>query len=188
MSRSAKTLPSILDAVGDTPLVELSRFTAGLQGRLLAKLEYLNPGLSKKDRIGLQMIEDAETDGLLTWPDRRRTHQRQHRHRPGDRLRIKGYPFVAVMSKGNSIERARMMSAFGAEVVLVDQLPGSSRARSPAAILTSSRGRLKESHVSGAPSAPTNFGFQAIAVPITFIPLQKSSAKLKGSSTPSATS
>jgi cysteine synthase len=65
MSRSDRTLPSILDAVGDTPLVELSRFTAGLQGRLLAKLEYLNPGLSKKDRIGLQMIEEAEASGQL---------------------------------------------------------------------------------------------------------------------------
>ena len=126
MSRSAKTLPSILDAVGDTPLVELSRFTAGLQGRLLAKLEYLNPGLSKKDRIGLQMIEEAEASGQLQ-PGQPVVELTSGNTGTGLAIvcGIKGYPFVAVMSRGNSMERARMMSAFGAEVVLVDQLPGS---------------------------------------------------------------
>ena len=126
MSRSAKTLPSILDAVGDTPLVELSRFTAGLQGRLLAKLEYLNPGLSKKDRIGLQMIEEAEASGQLK-PGQTVVELTSGNTGTGLAIvcGIKGYPFVAVMSRGNSMERARMMSAFGAEVVLVDQLPGS---------------------------------------------------------------
>jgi cysteine synthase A len=126
MSRSDRTLPSILDAVGDTPLVELSRFTAGLQGRLLAKLEYLNPGLSKKDRIGLQMIEEAEASGQLK-PGQPVVELTSGNTGTGLAIvcGIKGYPFVAVMSRGNSMERARMMSAFGAEVVLVDQLPGS---------------------------------------------------------------
>ena len=53
---------SILDSIGRTPLVELRRFSSS---RILAKLEYLNPGASKKDRIALQMIEDAELDGRL---------------------------------------------------------------------------------------------------------------------------
>src|SRR5688572_9154810 len=66
MNRSAATLPSALDAIGDTPLVELSRLTGGLAGRILAKLEYLNPGFSKKDRIARQMIEEAESAGELT--------------------------------------------------------------------------------------------------------------------------
>jgi len=105
---------SVLDAVGRTPLVDLSRIAADLDGRILAKLEYLNPGYSKKDRIALQMVEDAEASGLLA---------------PGQTVveltSGKGHPFVAVMSKGNSIERARMMRALGAEVVLVDQAPGS---------------------------------------------------------------
>jgi cysteine synthase A len=65
MSRSDDLLPSILDAIGETPLVELGRITRAVQGRILAKLEYLNPGFSKKDRIARQMIEDAEAAGLL---------------------------------------------------------------------------------------------------------------------------
>ena len=59
------TLPSVVEAIGETPLVELSRIAQGTGGRLLANLEYLNPGSSKKDRIARQIIEDAETDGSL---------------------------------------------------------------------------------------------------------------------------
>jgi cysteine synthase A len=117
---------SVVDAIGNTPLVELSRFTRGLGGRLLAKLEYLNPGGSKKDRNARQVIEDAEADGSL------KPHQPVVEMTSGNMgtglavvCAVKGYPFIAVMSKGNSLERARMMRAFGAEVVLVDQLPGS---------------------------------------------------------------
>ena len=58
-------LSSVVEAIGSTPLVELSRFTSGLNGRILAKLEYLNPGFSKKDRIARQIIEDAEASGEL---------------------------------------------------------------------------------------------------------------------------
>ena len=47
---------SVLDAIGNTPLVELARITAHLNGRILAKLDYLNPGGSKKDRIALRMV------------------------------------------------------------------------------------------------------------------------------------
>ena len=50
-SRTDILLDSVLGAIGNTPLVELSRLTRGLEGRILAKLEYLNPGFSKKDRI-----------------------------------------------------------------------------------------------------------------------------------------
>jgi cysteine synthase A len=55
----------VLDAIGNTPLVRLDRFWSG-DGAILAKLEYLNPGGSKKDRIALRMIEEAEADGSLT--------------------------------------------------------------------------------------------------------------------------
>ena len=65
-SRTDTLLDSVLGAIGNTPLVELSRIARGLQGRILAKLEYLNPGFSKKDRIALQMIEEAESAGELT--------------------------------------------------------------------------------------------------------------------------
>lgn len=118
--------PSVLSAIGSTPLIELSRFTRGLGGRLLVKLEYLNPGGSKKDRIARQIIEDAEADGSLK---PRQPVVEMTSGNTGTGLAIvcavKGYPFIAVMSRGNSQERVRMMQALGAEVVLVDQLPGS---------------------------------------------------------------
>ncbi len=65
MTRSDRWLPSTLEAIGNTPLVELARITQHLNGRILAKLEYLNPGSSKKDRIALQIVEDAEAEGTL---------------------------------------------------------------------------------------------------------------------------
>ncbi len=117
---------SVTEAIGQTPLVELARLTRGLDGRILAKLDYLNPGFSKKDRIALQMIDEAEAAGLLSPGD---TVVELTSGNTGTGLAIvcavRGYHFVAVMSRGNSMERARMMTALGAEVVLVDQLPDS---------------------------------------------------------------
>jgi cysteine synthase len=125
MTRTDHCLASVVDAIGDTPLVELARIGRMAGGRILAKLDYLNPGFSKKDRIARQIIEDAERDGLLA-PGQ--TVIELTSGNTGTGLAIvcgaKSYPFVAVMSKGNSVERVRMMRALGAEVVLVDQLPG----------------------------------------------------------------
>ena len=126
MKRQDRLLPSAVDAVGETPLVELARLSQGREGRVFAKLEYLNPGASKKDRIARQMIEDAESDGSLR-PGQTVVELTSGNTGTGLAIvcAVKGYPFVAVMSRGNSRERARMMAALGAEVVLVDQLPGS---------------------------------------------------------------
>jgi cysteine synthase A len=122
------TLSSVVDAIGNTPLVRLDRLTRarGLDGTLLAKLDYLNPGFSKKDRAAKGLIAEAERQGLLS-PGQTVVELTSGNMGAGLAIvcRIKGYPFVAVMSKGNSPERARMMSALGAEVVLVDQLPDS---------------------------------------------------------------
>src|SRR4051794_6572683 len=119
-------LPSAVEAIGRTPLVELSRLTRGLGGRVLAKLEFLNPGFSKKDRIARQIIEDAEADGTLV-PGQTVVELTSGNTGTGLAIvcAVKGHPFVAVMSRGNSAERARMMRALGAEVVLVDQAPES---------------------------------------------------------------
>jgi cysteine synthase A len=119
-------LSSVIEAIGNTPLVELTRFTKNLDGRILAKLDYLNPGFSKKDRIARQMIEDAEQSGALK-PGQTVVELTSGNTGTGLAIvcSVKGYPFIAVMSKGNSTERARMMAALGAEVVLVDQLPES---------------------------------------------------------------
>lgn len=126
MTQQTRPFASVIEAIGETPLVELARITRGLDGRILAKLEYLNPGYSKKDRIARQIIEDAEAEGALK-PGQTVVELTSGNTGTGLAIvcGIKGYPFVAVMSKGNSIERARMMSALGAEVILVDQLPGS---------------------------------------------------------------
>ena len=123
-----QALASILGAIGNTPLVRLDRLTGhhGVEGTILAKLDHLNPGFSKKDRAALGIIEKAERDGLLR-PGQTVVELTSGNAGTGLAIvcGIKGYPFVAVMSKGNSEERARMMRALGAEVVLVDQLPGS---------------------------------------------------------------
>jgi cysteine synthase len=126
MIRAAQTLTSVLGAICNTPLVELARLTRGRAGRIFAKLEYLSPGFAKKDRIALQMIEEAEVSGALR-PGQTVVELTSGNTGTGLALvcGVKGYAFVAVMSKGNSMERARMMRALGAEVVLVDQQPGS---------------------------------------------------------------
>ena len=119
---------SIVDAIGATPLIELHRLKErlGYDGRLLAKLEYLNPGFSKKDRIALEMIREAKASGAL--PDGGTVVELTSGN-TGTGLALVcgalGHPFVAVMSRGNTRERARMMRALGARVELVDQAPGS---------------------------------------------------------------
>lgn len=119
-------LASVEHAIGNTPLVGLERITAGVDGRILLKLEYLNPGHSKKDRAALRIIEEAEESGALASGQ---TVLELTSGNMGTGLAIvcatRGYRFIAVMSKGNTPERARMMRALGAEVVLVDQAPGS---------------------------------------------------------------
>jgi cysteine synthase A len=128
MNYHHKLYSSVLEVIGNTPLVDLARLvknTEGVSGRILAKIEYLNPGFSKKDRIALQMIEEAEEAGILK-PGQTVIELTSGNTGTGLAIvcALKGYPFIAVMSKGNTEERARMMRAFGAKVVLVDQAPG----------------------------------------------------------------
>ena len=126
IGQSRQVAKSVIETIGQTPLVELGRITEDFDGRILAKLEYLNPGLSKKDRAALRIVEEAEESGDLQ-PGQSVIELTSGNMGTGLAIvcAVKGFPFVAVMSKGNSEERARMMRAFGAEVVLVDQCPGS---------------------------------------------------------------
>ncbi|KAJ5094161.1 Cysteine synthase [Penicillium angulare] len=121
-------LNSAAEAIGNTPLVRLDRITSslGLEGTIVAKLDYLNPGGSKKDRVALGIIEEAERLGTLK-PGQPVVELTSGNTGTGLSIvcAVKGYPFIAVMSRGNSVERARMMSALGAKVILVDQMPGS---------------------------------------------------------------
>jgi len=123
-----KLIENIYEAIGETPLLHLRRITEsyGVSGNIYAKLEYLNPGYSKKDRPALQMIEEAERSGALK-PGQTVIELTSGNTGTGLTLvcQVKGHPFIAVMSEGNSQERARMMRALGAEVVLVPQCEGS---------------------------------------------------------------
>jgi cysteine synthase A len=112
---------SILDAIGDTPLVRLSRLGAGLTPQLVAKVEALNPGGSIKDRTALGMILDAEARGIL---------------KPGDTIveptsgntgiglaqvaSARGYRLILCLPDSASDERKRTLEAYGAELVLTD--------------------------------------------------------------------
>ena len=115
----ARTYPTLLDLIGSTPIVRLDRFGADLPPALLAKLEFLNPGGSNKDRIGLAMIEAAEREGKL---------------RPGGTIveptsgntgvglaiaaAAKGYRCIFVMPDKMSQEKISTLRAYGAEVVI----------------------------------------------------------------------
>ncbi len=120
-------LPSVIDAIGGTPLVELSRVRdeLAIDGRILAKLDYLLPGFSKKDRAARAIIEGARAAGELK-PGQTVVELTSGNMGTGLAIvcGVLGHPFVAVMSEGNSEERARMMRALGAEVVLVPQAEG----------------------------------------------------------------
>src|SRR3954462_13639882 len=121
---------SILEAIGHTPLVRLSRMAAGLTPQVVAKVESLNPGGSIKDRVAVALIEAAERDGHL---------------RPGGTLVeptsgntgtglaiaacLKGYRVIAVMPDKMSSEKIDLLRAYGAEVVVAptDVAPDSPR-------------------------------------------------------------
>jgi cystathionine beta-synthase len=119
LERRTDIRDSIIDAVGDTPLVRLSRIGTGLVPQIVAKVEALNPGGSIKDRAALAMIDAAEREGLL---------------RPGGTLveptsgntgtglamaaRLKGYHVIAVMPDKMSKEKIDLLRAYGAEVVV----------------------------------------------------------------------
>ncbi|MCR5334776.1 MAG: cysteine synthase A [Bacteroidaceae bacterium] len=118
---------NLLDLVGNTPLVEIARIAnaRGAESQVVAKVEYFNPGGSVKDRIALNMIEDAEKRGLL---------------QPGATIieptsgntgvgiawisRVKGYKAVIVMPETMSRERQLLMKAAGAELVLTEGTKG----------------------------------------------------------------
>ena len=118
-SAGTEVKDSILAAIGDTPLVRLSRLGRELRPALVAKLEALNPGGSIKDRVALALIEAAERDGRL---------------RPGATIieptsgntgaglamaaSLKGYRVIAVMPDKMSKEKIDLLRAYGAEVVV----------------------------------------------------------------------
>jgi cystathionine beta-synthase len=110
---------SILDTIGNTPLVRLSRIGAGLRCQLIAKLETFNPGGSIKDRVAVAMIEAAEREGKLK-PGGTIVEPTSGNTGTGLAIaaRLKGYRVMAVMPDKMSREKIDLLRAYGAEVVL----------------------------------------------------------------------
>ena len=157
MSIAPPALDSIVDAIGGTPAVWLDRLTEGLHGRILLKLESMNPGGSIKDHAALQCLRDAQLDGRL---------------RPGMVVveltsgnmgiglavacSIMGYRMIAVMSEGNSPERRHCSPLTGRRSSWSHRRPGDAGPGSAARIWLSWNGGLRSSSLSLAHGAPTN--------------------------------
>jgi len=112
---------NILDTIGNTPVVQINHLNSNPDVTVLAKLEGFNPTGSIKDRIALKMIEQAEADGVLT---KDKTIIEATSGNTGIALamigRVKGYDVEIVMSDAVSIERRKMVLAFGAKITLTD--------------------------------------------------------------------
>jgi cysteine synthase A len=124
----AKIYKSADQLIGGTPLLELGNLEAvfGLKSKILAKLEYLNPAGSVKDRVGKAMIEDAEEKGLLQ-PDSVIIEPTSGNTGIGlaSVAAARGYRIIIVMPASMSVERRKLMKAYGAELVLCEGgMPG----------------------------------------------------------------
>ncbi len=114
-----RSFPTLLELIGKTPVVRLQKLGAELDCVLLAKLEYLNPGGSNKDRIGLSMVEAAERDGKLK-PGGTIVEPTSGNTGVGLALAaaIKGYKLICVVPDKVAAEKIGLLRAFGAEVVI----------------------------------------------------------------------
>lgn len=126
--RAPKRVESVLDLIGDTPLLELRKITEGISPgvRIFAKLEGFNPGGSVKDRAAWRMVRDGIESGKLA---KGKTILDSTSGNTGIALAmvgaVLGYPVELVMPSNVSAERKRIIGAFGAKVILSDPLEGS---------------------------------------------------------------
>src|SRR4051794_11108254 len=122
--------PTAAAAVGETPMVTLSRLGADLPGEVSVKLEYFNPGGSVKDRIGVAMIDAAEEEGLIE-PGRSVIVEPTSGN-TGIALAMvcaaRGYELILTLPEGMSRERAKLLRAYGAEVRETPSLGGMTEA------------------------------------------------------------
>jgi cysteine synthase B len=124
---------NILEAIGNTPLVKINRLNPNPNVNIFAKLEGHNPTGSIKDRIALKMIEQAEKEGKLT-PGKTIVEATSGNTGIGLAMigTVKGYKVEIVMSRAVSVERRKMIQAFGAKIILTDEKLGTDGAISKA--------------------------------------------------------
>jgi cysteine synthase A len=120
-----KIYSSILDGIGDTPLIRLNQITSGLKCNVYAKLESQNPGGSVKDRVSLAMIQEAEKQGKI---NKETVIIESTSGNTGIGLAlvsaVKGYRLILTMPESMSIERRRLLTAYGAELILTPAAEG----------------------------------------------------------------
>jgi cysteine synthase A len=116
---------SILDGIGSTPLVQLNKITSGMDCNLLGKLESQNPGGSVKDRIALSMVQEAEKQGIIN-KDTVIIEPTSGNTGIGLALvsAVKGNRLILTMPESMSIERRRLLKAYGAQLVLTPAAEG----------------------------------------------------------------
>jgi len=121
----ARIYDSILDTIGRTPLVRMQKIGRDLPGRLVLKLEFFNPCASVKDRIGVSMIQELERQGRIG-PDTVLVEPTSGNTGIGLAFvaAAKGYRLLLTMPDTMSLERRRMLAAFGAELVLTEGIKG----------------------------------------------------------------
>ena len=124
-SGQPQVVDSVLGLIGATPLVRLHRVIPQGAATVLGKMENLNPGGSVKDRIALQMIEDAERSGALT-PGATIVEPTSGNTGIGLALvaAVKGYRLVLTMPEDMSLERRRLLERYGAELILTPAIEG----------------------------------------------------------------
>jgi cysteine synthase A len=122
---SGKFLPCITEGIGNTPLVRLNRLSPSGGATIYGKAEFYNPGGSVKDRICLNMVDEAEKQGLLK-PGSTIVEPTSGNTGIGLALvsAVRGYKLILVMPEGMSLERASLLSSYGAQLVLTPAREG----------------------------------------------------------------
>jgi [CysO sulfur-carrier protein]-thiocarboxylate-dependent cysteine synthase len=120
---------SVLDLIGDTPMVDISQLSPNPRARIMVKLEGQNPGGSVKDRAAKSMIEEAEKDGSLK-PGQVILESSSGNTGIGLAMiaKVKGYPFKVVLPDNVSVERRQSLEVWGAEIIASDAAGGSNGA------------------------------------------------------------